>query len=208
MSEHDGEKGRTEDGDRKSEKATTGNTSGFGCFWVVAVVGLLLCLRYFIGEYAPVQEEVRTGTPGVFTLAECEHRGGASSGGKTVCTGTFRSEAGKVLDRSAELYEKNDADGLTRGDSFPARLGKQGITLGEVLRDDAVGDENRFENALGYAGFGVIAVAAVCAGLLGRWWARLPVPARKPVLAAVVVTGLAGVVMWVGGLTAGGGLFV
>jgi hypothetical protein len=155
-----------------------------------------------------VQEEVRTGTPGVFTLAECEHQGGSSSGGETVCTGTFRSEAGKVLDTSAELYEKNDADGLKRGDSFPARLGEKGITQGEVLRDDSVGAENRFENALGYAGFGVIACAAVCAGLLNRWWDRLPAPARKAVLAGVVVTGLAGVVMWIGGLTAGSGLFV
>jgi hypothetical protein len=86
------------------------------------VGGLLMATSWamFDSNYLEPRQTLNEGVAGEFTLDSCDSSG-SSGGGRTVCTGTFRSADGRSVVKDLALSEKNDASGLQRGDAFPAR---------------------------------------------------------------------------------------
>ncbi|GAB3441136.1 hypothetical protein GCM10027570_07130 [Streptomonospora sediminis] len=179
------------------------HTAKLGTAVVGAAVLVILSWTMIRTDYLEPREVLANGVEGTFTLDSCTRTGGTNSGSTTICTGTFRSADGGTEVSDIELSEKHDAGGLDSGASFPARA-RLGGGPDAVYRDDGFGHRNVLEKGIGSAGVGVIGLMVAGLGALGVW--RSEGTARRVVKRMLVAGILAGVVMWIGGLTAGGGL--
>ncbi|NLU69900.1 hypothetical protein [Streptomyces sp. HNM0574] len=171
--------------------------------------GLLMLAGWsmFESKYLELRQVMDHGTAGTFTLESCERSGSSRSGPSTTCTGTFRSAGGAVVVEDIELTEKNDARSLSPGASFPVRATVteygSGHDVENVLRDDPEGRGNLTQNGIGSAGIGVLGLTTAALGSLALW--PRGSGARRAVRTTLIVGAVAGAVMWVAGLTAGGG---
>lgn len=169
---------------------------------VLAVVLLAVGANGLQDNYLEPRQVLTDGTPGTFTLRECERVSGTRSGSDTSCTGTFRSDDGSVVVRDHELDHDHDAEGVKQGESFAARALVDEYGPTRVVRADDTGRTNLTLRGVGWGG--IILLGCTMAGFAARG-RMAPGPARSRLGTALgIVAGVSGLA-WIVGLTMGSG---
>ncbi|MGK5551841.1 hypothetical protein ACSNOI_09525 [Actinomadura kijaniata] len=180
-----------------------------GTRWKRAVVPLAVGLALgftgwtgFSGRYLDARAAVDRGVPGRYTVDEC-HRIRSSR----FCSGTFRSDDGRVTRRYVRPFEDHDTDGVDPGGSYPARLPASGgpgaeTVRAETVRADAGALDRLRWRGVGWGGLGLLGVVVAAFGVLAA--VRRPGENARVALGCLLaLAGVAGAGMWAVGLSLG-----
>ncbi|GAA1549486.1 hypothetical protein GCM10009678_35320 [Actinomadura kijaniata] len=175
-----------------------------GTRWKRAVVPLIVGLALgftgwtgFSGKYLDARAAVDRGVPGRYTVDACDRIRSSR-----FCSGTFRSDDGRVTRRYVRPFDEHDTDGVNPGGAYPARLPASGGPGAEAVRADAGALDRLRWRGVGWGGLGLLGIVVAGFGVLAA--VRRPGEnARMALGCLLALAGVASAGMWAVGLSLG-----